>query len=274
MPDPVVSVVMPVHNVENFVTTAIQSIVEQTYEHWELIIVNDGSTDQTEQHILPYLKDSRIKYVSNDKRAGVSVARNLALRIAKGDFICFLDGDDYLPFNSIKNRVDYLVDNPAIEFLDGWVFTFDENLANKIRECKPTFRGNPKDEINKLSPSCLCAISWMIRKVKEKEYKFEEAMTHSEDVFFYYTIAQTGRYDFLDEEIYRIRKRACSSMTDLNGLEMGYRLLFKNFRQYPISLKRLLYLRYRITRIMVLSYLKAGQVVNSVRALFTLPFMK
>lgn len=94
---PYFSIVIATYNRAGFIKTAITSVLEQTIDDWELIIVDDGSTDNTENEILPFLKDSRIKYFwqKNQER---SVARNHGISLSKGEYICFLDSDDfYLP---------------------------------------------------------------------------------------------------------------------------------------------------------------------------------
>ena len=90
---PYFSIVIPVFNKEKFVSKTIGSVVCQSFPNYEIIIVNDGSTDESEAKILA-IKDDRIKYFSK-KNEGVAVARNFGIEKASGDFICFLDADDY-----------------------------------------------------------------------------------------------------------------------------------------------------------------------------------
>src|SRR5665213_988407 len=88
-----VSVIMPAFNMEGFIREAIQSVFAQTYPHYELIIVDDGSTDSTHEALAPFL--DRITLV-RQKNAGPSAARNRGLQIATGEFAFFLDADDLL----------------------------------------------------------------------------------------------------------------------------------------------------------------------------------
>ncbi len=92
-----VSIVMPTHNRAHTIQRAIESVISQTHQSWELIIVDDGSTDSSEAIISPYLSDSRIKYI-RIVRSGVGAARNTALRASQGEVISFLDSDnDWYP---------------------------------------------------------------------------------------------------------------------------------------------------------------------------------
>lgn len=88
-----VSIITPVFNALPFVSKTIDSVLNQTYQHWELILVDDGSTDGSYMKIEPYLKDSRIKYIHQENQ-GQGKARNTGIKASKGDFIAFLDSDD------------------------------------------------------------------------------------------------------------------------------------------------------------------------------------
>src|SRR5687768_6849004 len=103
--NPLVSVIMPVFNGAAFIEAAIRSVLEQSYSNIELIIVNDGSLDDTEAVIMRLLEqDSRIRYFIQDRK-GVSSARNKGLQQMKGLFVLFLDADDCLTTNSIGSRI-------------------------------------------------------------------------------------------------------------------------------------------------------------------------
>jgi glycosyltransferase involved in cell wall biosynthesis len=90
---PCFSIVIPVYNKERFVSKTIESVLSQTFTDYEIIIVNDGSTDQSEAKISTF-KDNRIRYYSK-KNEGVALARNFGIEKATADYICFLDADDY-----------------------------------------------------------------------------------------------------------------------------------------------------------------------------------
>ena len=91
-----VSIIMPSYNTERFIKDTIESVLAQSYTNWELIIVDDCSTDNTDAIVSPYLADERISYIKNDTNSGAAVSRNRALREAKGKWVAFLDSDDLL----------------------------------------------------------------------------------------------------------------------------------------------------------------------------------
>lgn len=101
-----VSIIMPVYNAEKFVSKAINSVLNQTYKDIELIIINDGSTDKSEQ-IIKAVKDKRIQYF-HVNNSGPSTARNLGIEKAEGEYIQFIDSDDYLNNDSTEILVNMI----------------------------------------------------------------------------------------------------------------------------------------------------------------------
>ena len=105
-----VSIIMPCYNVEKMVGRSIESVLNQTYTDWELILINDGSTDDTEMVLRRYADmDNRI-HLLRQKNGGVSKARNTGLNAAKGDYICPLDGDDWFKPDCLALAVDRILD--------------------------------------------------------------------------------------------------------------------------------------------------------------------
>ena len=108
---PLVSIVIPCYNVEKYVKKCISSVTNQTYGNLEIVIVNDGSSDNTGK-IINQFKDRRIKII-NQKNGGLSSARNSGIKAAKGELICFIDGDDYIDTHFIEVLVKDMDDNDA-----------------------------------------------------------------------------------------------------------------------------------------------------------------
>jgi glycosyltransferase involved in cell wall biosynthesis len=96
-----ISIIIPTYNRAKYLPRAIESVLNQHYLDWELIISDDGSTDNTENIVQGYLKDNRIKYLKN-KNAGATAARNSGARVSKGEYITFLDSDDEAKPNWLK----------------------------------------------------------------------------------------------------------------------------------------------------------------------------
>lgn len=111
MTNPLVSVIIPAYNAQDFVAQTIESVIKQTYSHWELCIVDDGSTDDTAKITQSYSSDSRIKYLyqKNQERA---VARNHGLHHSTGKYIAFLDADDMWLPDKLETQVQFLENQP------------------------------------------------------------------------------------------------------------------------------------------------------------------
>ncbi|GAA0707325.1 glycosyltransferase family 2 protein [Paraclostridium ghonii] len=129
-----VSIITPVYNSEKFIKDTISSVLKQTYKNWEMILVDDCSTDNSEQIINEYVKkDSRFKYIKLEQNSGSAVARNRAIKEASGRFLAFLDSDDIWEPEKLDLQIKFMIDNNV-----GFTFTaykiIDEN-------------GNPTDKI-------------------------------------------------------------------------------------------------------------------------------
>ena len=105
-----VSIITPVYNCAKFIAETINSVIAQTYINWELIIVDDCSTDDTE-NIVRSFQDQRIHYYQNVVNSGAAVSRNRALREAKGRWIAFLDSDDLWLPNKLDRQIKFMMDN-------------------------------------------------------------------------------------------------------------------------------------------------------------------
>lgn len=105
------SIVMPSFNTGKYIKETIDSVLAQTFSNWELLIVDDCSTDDTDEVIRPYLTDERIKYLKNIKNSGAAVSRNRALREARGRWIAFLDSDDLWMPEKLENQIRFMEKN-------------------------------------------------------------------------------------------------------------------------------------------------------------------
>lgn len=115
---PLISIITPTYNRADFIAEAVESVLAQTYPHFEFLIVDDGSTDHTDKVLEPYLNDERIRLFRQENQ-GQSVARNVALDEAKGEFICFLDSDNYWPAAKLEQQVRIFEQFPTTDVLYG-----------------------------------------------------------------------------------------------------------------------------------------------------------
>lgn len=121
---PKLSIVMPVYNRENYIESAIDSILNQTFTDFEFIIINDGSQDNTVKLIEAY-DDSRIKLFHNDRNRGIVYSRNHGLQKATGQYVGMFDSDDVALPNKFEKQIGFLEQNPDVAMVGAWVKWID-----------------------------------------------------------------------------------------------------------------------------------------------------
>ncbi len=122
---PIITVLMPVFNAGAFVKTSIESVLEQTFGNFELLIIDDGSNDKTEA-IVGLFQDERIRFIQNEKNLGVARTLNHGLRLARGKYIARMDADDICYPERLKKQFDFMEENPNIGISGTWVRYFGD----------------------------------------------------------------------------------------------------------------------------------------------------
>ncbi|UCV05492.1 glycosyltransferase family 2 protein [Dechloromonas denitrificans] len=158
---PKISVVMPVYKVERYVAHSIQSVLDQSMDDWELILVDDASPDASAEVIAKFT-DQRIRYLKHENNKGLAEARNTGIHAAQGDYIALLDSDDVALPDRLAKQVRFLENNPGVGLVGTWAELIDE-AGNKAG-----LRSNPYPD-NLLRPMLVfrnpfIASSLMIRK--------------------------------------------------------------------------------------------------------------
>ena len=111
---PLISIIMPVYNAADYLKAAIQSILSQTYSHWELIIIDDASTDSTPKILKSFSRNSKIKIFKNSRNLGVAASLNRALSLSRGQYIARMDADDISHPNRLQKQLKFLQSHPKI----------------------------------------------------------------------------------------------------------------------------------------------------------------
>lgn len=150
--DNLISIITPTFNRGSLINNTIESVLFQSYKNWELIIIDDGSTDNTEKVIAPYLEDERIRYVHRPKNlpAGGNAARNYGLEICKGEFVKWLDSDDLITHDCLEKQLNEIRNSHSDVTFCRSRFFEQENNENEIRLAKfwhPTFSDNQNSNI-------------------------------------------------------------------------------------------------------------------------------
>ncbi|HGF7614101.1 TPA: glycosyltransferase family 2 protein, partial [Enterococcus faecium] len=128
-----VSIVMPAYNASRFITESVNSVQNQTYNNWEIIIVNDASTDDTQYRLESMAKkDNRIKIINLEKNMGAAYARNIAIKNTRGEFIAFLDSDDTWYPKKLERQLKFM-ERTESKFSCTFYNKIDENSENLDR---------------------------------------------------------------------------------------------------------------------------------------------
>lgn len=185
--NPLVSVLMPVYNCETFIQEAINSILSQTFSNFELIIIDDASTDNTSKIIDSY-KDNRIKFIQKQRNTGYTDSLNFGLDIAKGDFIARMDGDDISLPDRLQKQVNILNSNYNIIACGTWYETFPSNNVRRHPERHEDIK------ITLLSHSALAHPSVMLRKkpLRDHNIYYNRNLEPAEDYDLWTRIIKFG----------------------------------------------------------------------------------
>ena len=128
--NPLVSIIMNCHNGEKYLKESLDSVISQTYKNWELIFWDNKSSDKSAE-IFKSFDDQRLKYYYNDELTTLYKARNLSLKKANGEFVTFLDTDDYWLKDKLRKQVDFLLENINFDIIYGNYFIINEKLKTK-----------------------------------------------------------------------------------------------------------------------------------------------
>jgi glycosyltransferase involved in cell wall biosynthesis len=215
---PKISVVMPVYNTEeNFLKEAIESILNQTFNDFEFIIINDCSTNNVEDVILSY-KDERIIYLKNEQNKGVSFSANLGLNTAKGKYIVRIDSDDVAMENRLEIQYKFLEENPEYQ-LCGTRITKAKGKASartqnfEYQKTKMILRGN-----GIVQPTVMFNREFFI-----KNNLYYKEIPYGEDWDLWCRLCMVGKFVILPEKLlyYRIHENQVNKIYENRYYEFG-----------------------------------------------------
>ncbi|MEQ2906183.1 glycosyltransferase family 2 protein [[Ruminococcus] lactaris] len=216
------SVIVPIYKVEQYINECIDSVINQTYSNWELILVDDGSPDNCPKICDEYAdKDRRIKVV-HKKNSGLPAARNTGIRIATGEYFMHLDGDDFWDLNYLatiepivrKDPKDLYLGNSRFDYINGEsqkeiLYKLDDVKSKSYSEMIHQFF-----EKNNYMPTAAMHNIYSTQFVRENNLYLDETLTWSEDADnFYRLIFSTKNIGFFDYTFYYYRKDNVGAMT-------------------------------------------------------------
>ena len=213
---PKVSVIIPIYNVEKYLIECLNSVSTQTLKDIEIICINDGSSDDSLLIIEAFAEIDRRFYILNQRNQGAGAARNRGIEFARGDYVYFMDGDDFLE----KNALEIAYNEASEKNLDFLMF----KISNFYEDSKKTFNddyytmpylkqkvGRSVFEYNNVTDIalelCVCPPGNLFKREFIEDIRFPEGLIFEDNVFFTHALFKATRICFLDEFLYNRRKR-------------------------------------------------------------------
>ncbi|WP_396597063.1 glycosyltransferase family 2 protein [Dokdonia sp. R86516] len=209
---PQVSIIVPCYKQAHYLQESLQSVLDQIFDAWECIIVNDGSPDSTENVAQKWCtKDARFKYIKKTN-GGLSSARNAGIEISRGEFILPLDADDVLHKALLSTLVPVLETNRDVAVVSCYSKFFDGTLSNIVNELKP--KGDSYKHL--LYVNQLVATSLYRKSLWKAVGGYDESMKKGfEDWEFWIAITKSGwKYKIIPEYLFYYRKAEKSMLVD------------------------------------------------------------
>ena len=221
-----VSIIMPAYNCEKYIADAIHSVLSQTYTNWELLIVDDGSTDHTAD-IVGSFEDKRIHFQRNTQNMGAALTRNKALQAAQGRYIAFLDSDDLWTPDKLKKQIAFMQKN-------GYDFTY-----TAFRRTDKPLRVSGPRHITKMGMYAFCwpACPTVIYDREKIGLIQISDLRKNNDYAMWLHVIQKAECHLLDEELFLYNKHA-GSISDAKIsvlLKWHYRLWRQEMQCSPLT---------------------------------------
>jgi glycosyltransferase involved in cell wall biosynthesis len=217
---PTISVIIPAYNAEQTIVETINSVLKQTFAYWELIVINDGSTDNTLK-LLTEIKDSRIKVFSYPN-GGLAAARNRGIALASGKYISFLDADDMWTSDKLELQLKALVQNPKAGVAYSWTMCMDNKTKLFHTGVTASFQGNvyPQLLVNNFIASGSNVL--LTKEAVDSVGEFDGNVRSVEDWDYWLRLAPI--WDFVvvpkPQIIYRLSSDSMSSKVDVMETNM------------------------------------------------------
>ncbi|MBN1294793.1 MAG: glycosyltransferase family 2 protein [Candidatus Latescibacteria bacterium] len=251
-----ISIIIPTFNACNLLVLAVDSVLKQTWKDFELIIVNDGSTDKTEDLVKKYLPggsdyDSRVKYIKADRNKGKTAALNKGIRAAQGTYLMFLDQDDTLPSESLRIGVEFLMSHSTVVAIYGDALKID--ISGKPFGIRKSKQVGSLSDIAGFYRNPIASSSMIMRKqVIDKVGSLDESFFRIDDVWRNINVFLCGRIEYIPSVLlnYRIYRRSAILKYRLRTIYEFYILLnryFTIYEKYTLLLKQMTFQMIKLT---------------------------
>ena len=224
MKDDLISIIIPVYNAEKFLDETINTVLNQTYKNFELILVNDGSKDKSVDVIKKH-NDKRIKLIDNKNNKGAALSRNDGIRKAKGRYICFLDADDLWNKEKLEKQINFMKEKECAFSFTGYEFANENGIPNG----KKVFIPKKLNYKSALKNTTISTITVMIDTKKMDKDLIYMNNVKSEDTATWWNILKNGYEAFGLNEILSFYRRSDGTLSS-NKIEAIRRIwnLYRN----------------------------------------------
>lgn len=201
---PDISVIMPAYNAEKYIAESIESILNQTFQNFELIILDDASSDKTKEIVLSYAQnDNRIVYVEKQSNHGPATLRNEGIRLAKGTFIALNDADDLSETTRFEKQVAIFNQQPNVAVCGSWITVFGDAMETYVFEAPE----HPIEiKLTFLSYDCLANSSAMFRKSCVENLEYQKEYVPAEDYKLWSEVIVKHDFNIIQEALVRYRQ--------------------------------------------------------------------
>lgn len=221
-----VSVIIPTYNRAHLITRAIESVINQSYTNWELLVVDDASTDNTEEVVKKYALDTRVKYIKANKNGGNAVARNLGVNAAKGAYISFVDSDDeYHPdyLEKALNKMETSAED--VYFLWAGTKTVGVDGVGKDSIWVPKHEKHPNQFLYELHVGI--GRGFMIKKECFDNLSFDSKLRTAVDTDFLIRLRQNFNFTVLEEVLLTIHTQPESVRSNFSEKKKSYNIIIE-----------------------------------------------
>lgn len=229
--NPLVSVIIPVYNRARLVKRAVKSVLDQTCQDFEVLVVDDCSTDDTAE-VVGALDDSRVRVVRNSTNAGVAFSRNRGIGLARGRFISLLDSDDYYQPAFLERSVARMQESDQrVGFIWTGIRVVDDDGKEMYTSTwKPPVDGDPyRQFLRSLKIGTGCGLTFKAEALRQ--VRFDPALRAAEDTEFFLRLARQYRFDYIDEPLIVITKHRGERVTrDVRNTFRTYLSIFRTHR--------------------------------------------
>jgi len=232
-----VTILMAAYNASNYIAESITSVLNQTFQNYELLIINDGSTDNTET-VIQSFKDSRIRVIKNEVNRGLIESRNIALKEAKGNFIAILDSDDIAMPDRLEKQLNAFRNNPELAVVGSRALIIDQN-DNETGEKLAVFTGIDKIKITLFFENTIVHSSTMIRTKIFREVNGYQGDSLIEDYDLFYRISQKYAIENLEDYLVKYRIHGTNiSIQKRDQLDQAlYNLKIRQLNQFGLNVE-------------------------------------